>query len=136
MKSTNPNLSFWVKAFPIILMFLGIGLTNASAQNYKPYNEALAAVVNAIDGLKASPAITEVVTNSTHANATAKSQNSQLKVFEISYFGIFLDKAKESGDVALAVQALDAFFSSQGQPQSRVTILNAARGDLMHLITY
>lgn len=136
MKSTNPNLSFWVKVCPIILMFLSIGLTSAFAQNYKPYNEAVAEVINAIDELQADPTITEVVTNNTLANAAAKSNNAQLKVFEISYFEAFLLQAKLTGSIAEAVQALDALFPSQGQPQTRITMINAARGDLMDLITY
>ncbi|MGB4847462.1 MAG: hypothetical protein WBP41_06050, partial [Saprospiraceae bacterium] len=65
MKSTFSHLSsFWVKVLPIMLVLLSIGLTRTQAQNYKPLNEAVIAVSNAIDLIRSEGGIKAVVTKS------------------------------------------------------------------------
>ena len=134
--------SFWVKVCPIILMLIGIGLTSAQAQNYKPLDEATAAVGAALEDLS-SEKFVKATTNSNGGGGTSNttsgssSNTTQVKIFEISYFGAFMKEAKHSGDVASAVQALDAYFNSQGQQSAaRTTVYTTARADLMELITY
>ncbi len=143
MKSTFSHLSsFWVKVLPIMLVLLSIGLTRTQAQNYKPFNEAVAAVSNAVEVLKSEGGIKAVVTKSNgNGQATtggltpAQNSNSQLKAFELAYYALFIEKAKMAGEVAQAVIALDATVNTQGQPQTRVTTINTARANLMALIT-
>ena len=134
--------SFWVKVFPVVLMFLSIGITRAHAQNYKPLDEATTSVLNALDVLKAQGGVKSVVTKGTgNGQATtssltpAQSSNSNLTTFEIAYYEAFLEKVKSAQDVAQGVQALDAAINAQGQPQSRVATLNAGRANLISLIT-
>ncbi|MFZ1678299.1 MAG: hypothetical protein WBP41_05875 [Saprospiraceae bacterium] len=143
MKSTFSHLSsFWVKVLPIMLVLLSIGLTRTQAQNYKPLNEAVIAVSNAIDLIRSEGGIKAVVTKSNgNGQATtggltpAQATNSQLKVFELAYYSLFIEKAKLAGEVAQAVINLDATVNTQGQPQSRVTTINTARANLIALIT-
>ena len=142
MKRTNSHFfSFWLKVFPVVLMLLSIGLTKTQAQNYKPLDEAVASVVQGIEDLKAQGGVKISVPkgsgqSTTGALSPSQSSNAQLVTFEFSYFEAFLEKAKQTGDVAQAVQALDAAINAQGQPQSRVTTYNAGRADLLDLITY
>ncbi len=142
MKRTNTFLSsFWVKAVPVFLLLACIGFTNAHAQNYKPFNEAVTSVKVAMDDLKTQKApntLNQGTPGSAKTNGATPSQAaaSSVKVFEISYFDRFLELAKANQDVALGVQALDAEFNPSGLPQSRATTLTAARNDLMHQITY
>ncbi|MEP6793432.1 MAG: hypothetical protein ABJB16_03835 [Saprospiraceae bacterium] len=143
MKSTFSHLSsFWVKVLPIMLVLLSIGLTRTQAQNYKPFNEAVTAVSNAVELLKSEGGIKAVVTKSngngqstTGGLTPAQATNSQLKAFELAYYSLFIEKAKIAGEIAQAVIDLDATVNTQGQPQSRVTTINTARANLMALIT-
>lgn len=143
MKSTFSHLSsFWVKVLPIMLVLLSIGLTRTQAQNYKPLNEAVTSVTNAMELLKSEGGIKATVTKSNgNGQATTggltptQNSNNQLKVFELAYYSLFIEKAKLAGDVAQGVIALDATVNTQGQPQSRVTTITTARANLMALIT-
>jgi hypothetical protein len=142
MKRTNTFLStFWVKAVPVILLLACIGFTNANAQNYKPLNEAMASVGTALNDLKSPKTVGTTLNQSngtakTNGMSPAQATNSNVKVFEVSYYERFLFLAKENAEVAAAVQALDAEFNSNGQPQARATTITNARNELMHLITY
>ncbi len=143
MKSTVSYFpSFWVKVFPIILVLLSIGLTRTQAQNYKPFNEAVASVQNAIEVLKTQGGVKTAVPkaggsgqSTTGALTPAQSNNALLLTFELAYYDQFLYQAKANQDVALAVQALDASINAQGQPQSRVSTYNSGRTNLIALIT-
>lgn len=143
MKSTVSHLSsFWVKVLPIMLVLLSIGLTRTHAQNYKPFNEAVISVSNAIDVLKAQGGVKTTVAKSngsgqatTSAVSPAQSNNAQLVTFELAYYSLFISNAKSAQDIAQAVANLDATVNTQGQPASRVTTLNTARAQLMSLIT-
>ena len=133
--------SLWVKVIPIVLMFFCIGLTRTQAQNYKPLNEAMASVGTALDDLKSPKTVGTTLNQSngtakTNGMSPAQATNSNVKVFEVSYYERFLFLAKENAEVAAAVQALDSEFTSNGQPQSRATTITNARNELMHLITY
>jgi hypothetical protein len=142
MKRTNTLLStFWVKAVPVILLLACIGITNAHAQNYKPLNEAIASVNTSLDGLKSQKGGNSLNQSSpgtakTNGMSPSQSATANVKVFEVSYYERFMELAKENNDVAAGVQALDAQFTTAGQPQSRVTTVTNARNELMHLITY
>jgi hypothetical protein len=140
LKSYFP--SFWVKVFSVILMFLSIGFTKIQAQNYKPLNEAVASVQNAIEVLKTQGGVKTAVPkaggsgqSTTGALTPAQSNNALLLTFELAYYDQFLYQAKANQDVALAVQALDASINAQGQPQSRVSTYNSGRTNLIALIT-
>lgn len=144
MKSTFSQLpSFWVKVLPIMLVLLSIGLTRTQAQNYKPFDEAVTSVSNAIDLLKAQGGVKATVAptgtssnqNTTKSINPAQTSNSQLITFELAYYSLFIEKAKLAGEVAQGVIDLDATVNTQGQPQSRVTTINTARANLMTLIT-
>ncbi len=143
MKSTVSYFpSFWVKVFPIILVLLSIGLTRTQAQNYKPFNEAVASVQNAIEVLKTQGGVKSSVPkgggsgqSTTGALTPAQSSSAQLLTFELAYYEQFLYQAKANQDVALAVQALDTAINVQGQPQSRVSTYNSGRTNLIALIT-
>ena len=133
--------SFWVKVVPVFLVLFCIGLTSANAQNYKPLDEAVAAVAGAVDDLSSEKIVKATVngpavgTSNTPSGAS-QSNAAKIKIFEVSYFDYFLREAKQTQNVAQAVQNMDTFFSSQGQqPASRTAIYNAARADLMELIT-
>jgi hypothetical protein len=142
MKRTNSFLSaFWVKAVPVFLMLICIGFTNARAQNYKPLPEAVASVNTELGSLKSQKFGTTLNvgtpgTPKTNGMTPAQAANTQVKVFEVSYYERFLQLAKENNDVALAVQALDAEFAPYAQQQGRSTTITTGRNDLMHLITY
>ena len=133
--------SFWVKVVPVILVLFCIGLTSATAQNYKPLDQAVSSVSAEIDSLTTKKYVGTNVNGPSGASATtngsgAQSNATPIKIFEISYFGLFVREAKLTGNVAEAVQSLDAFFNAQGQqPAARTAIYNAARADLMELIT-
>mgnify|MGYP003577900710 CR=1 FL=1 len=142
MKRTNSLLSsFWVKAVPVLLMLFCIGFTNAHAQNYKPLPEAVASVNTELGSLKSQKFGTTLNvgtpgTPKTNGMTPAQAANTQVKVFEVSYYERFLQLAKENNDVALAVQALDAEFAPYAQQAGRSTTITTGRNDLMHLITY
>lgn len=135
--------SFWVKVVPVILVLFCIGLTSATAQNYKPLDEAAASVAAALDDLSTEKYVKASVngagtggTSNTPSGGGSQSNTTQKKIFEVSYFGLFLREAKLTASVAEAVQNLDAFFAAQGQqPAARTAIYTAARADLMELIT-
>ena len=133
--------AFWVKAVPVFLMLICIGFTNARAQNYKPLPEAVASVNTELGSLKSQKFGTTLNvgtpgTPKTNGMTPAQAANTQVKVFEVSYYERFLQLAKENNDVALAVQALDAEFAPYAQQQGRSTTITTGRNDLMHLITY
>lgn len=141
MKRTNTLSTFWVKAVPVFLLLIGLGFTSANAQNYKPFDEAMASVQNALDNLKAPKTVGTTLNQSngtakTNGMSPSQAATSNVKVFEVSYYERFLELAKENQSVAAGVQALDAQFTPTGQPQSRATTLTTSRNDLMHLITY
>lgn len=138
MKSTNRFLStFWGRVIPVVAMLICIGLSSTQAQNYKPFDEAVASVNAALDNLQgdknggASISSTPTQTNKMQAAPAS----SQVKAFEASYFARFIDQAKMTQSIPEAVQALDAEFNVQGQP-SRTSTIAAARLELMGLITY
>lgn len=144
MKSTIPNFSgFWVKVFPVMLMFLCIGLNQAQAQNYKPLDEAVASVQAAIEDLQhqldsKTYQLSAVVAPTSGAQNTSKpavSSDAKTKIFEVTYFDSFIQLAKEAQSVAEGMERLDNLTNTQGQPQSRVTMVNEARAALMGLIT-
>jgi hypothetical protein len=142
MKNTFSLLpSKWVKVCSVFLMFFLVGLTGLQAQNYKPFDEAVQAVGDALEDIT-NAKLTKASVQSTDGNGTttnagaSQSNTNQVKIFEASYFNMFLDQAKAAADVATAVEALDEFFSNQGQQSaSRTAIMVAARADLMELIT-
>lgn len=135
MKSTNLRLpTFWVKVIPVVLMFFCIGLSSTQAQSYKPFNEAYEAVDNAIEAANYQINKGGAQINSTKMSPTQLADN-QLKSFEVYYFRSFLVHAKKTGDVALALAALDQEYNAQGQPQARVNNVNTARAELIELIT-
>jgi hypothetical protein len=145
MKSTFYHLpTFWVKVLPIMLVLLSIGLTRTQAQNYKPYNEAMASVTTAIENLQHEGAVKATVVKSTNGSGQAttgsvtpaQASTSQQKTFDLAYFDLFYEKAKLAQDIAQGVIDLDATVNTQGQPASRVTTINTARAHLMALITY
>jgi hypothetical protein len=141
MKRTNTLSTFWVKAIPVFLLLIGLGITTAHAQNYKPYDEAIASVQTALETLKAPKTVPATLNVSngpdkTNGMSPAQAATMNVKVFEVSYYQEFLQLTKENQSVAAGVQALDAKFSANGQPQSRATTLTTSRNDLMHLITY
>jgi len=142
MKNSNSYFpSIWVKVIPIVLVLFCIGLTRTHAQNYKPLDEAMASVQTALETLKAPKVVGQTLNQSTpgapktDGMTPAQAADTNLKVFEVSYYQRFLELAKTNNEVAAAVVALDGEFPSTGQP-SRDTILTTARGDLLHLITY
>ena len=144
MKSTFSHLpSFWVKVLPIMLVLLSIGLTRTQAQNYKPFNEAITSVENAIELLKSEGGVKAVVVKNSNGSGQAttgsmtpaQTSTSQLKVFELAYYDLFIEKAKLAENIAQGVIDLDAVVNTQGQPASRVTTINTARANLMALIT-
>jgi hypothetical protein len=142
MKRTNSLLStFWVKAVPVFLLLICIGFTNARAQNYKPLPEAVTSVNTALNSLKSQKFGTTLNVGTpgspkTNGMTPAQAADTQVKVFEVSYFERFLQLAKENNDVALAVQALDAEFAPYAQQQGRSATITNGRNDLMHLITW
>ncbi|MBK9984546.1 MAG: hypothetical protein IPP15_19640 [Saprospiraceae bacterium] len=144
MKSTfSPLSSFWVKVLPVMLVLLSIGLTRTQAQNYKPLNEAVTAVTNAMDLIRSEGGVKAVVAKNSNGSGQsttgsmtpAQTSNSQLKTFELAYYSLFIEKAKTAGEVAQGVIDLDAIVNTQGQPQSRITTINTSRSNLMALIT-
>jgi len=138
------NLKNFLLSKPVlvVLMLIGIGIASAQAQNYKPYDEAMASVQNALENLKAPKTVGATLNQSpgtgakTNGANTAQAATANVKVFEVSYYQRFLELAKENQSVAAGVQALDAQFSANGQPASRATTITTSRNDLMHLITY
>lgn len=142
MKRTNSFLSsFWVKAVPVFLMLFCLGFSNAIAQNYKPLPEAVTAVQTALSDLKNQKFGASLNTSTpggskTNGMTPAQAANTQVKVFEVSYFERFLQLAKQNNDVALAVQALDAEFAPYAQQQGRSTTIATGKADLMNLITW
>jgi hypothetical protein len=142
MKKSNSYCpSFWVKMPFVLLLLLSIGFTKVQAQNYKPLNEAIASVNTALDGLKTQKGGNSLNQSSpgtakTNGMSPSQSATANVKVFEVSYYERFMELAKENNDVAAGVQALDAQFTTAGQPQSRVTTITDARNELLHLITY
>jgi hypothetical protein len=143
MKRTIPLFSsFWAKAVSVAVLFFVITMTNMQAQNYKPLDEAMASVEAAIVELKASQTAMATLSNNNSDQqrpsgmTQTQSQVALTKLFEVSYYTRFLELAKINGDVAEAVTALNSEFPSQGQPQSRLTIMTTAKAELLHLITY
>ncbi len=144
MKSTFSQLpTFWVKVLPLMLVLMSIGLTRTQAQNYKPFNEAITSVSNAVDVLQHEGGIKAIVAKSNNGSGQATTSSmtptqvstAQQKTFELAYFNLFLEKTKLAETVAQGVIDLDAVVNAQGQPASRVTIINAAKAHLMTLIT-
>lgn len=135
MKSNRLCFSaFWLRAIPVILMFFFVGLASSNAQNYKPFNEAFAAVDNAINSHNQALNKGGASVNST-AMSPSQLNSLKLKSFEVFYFRDFLKHAKLTNDIAAAVVALDQEYSTQGQPAERVNQYNAAKDDLLDLIT-
>jgi len=140
MKRTNTFLSsFWVKVVPVFLLLISLGFTHANAQNYKPLDEAISAVNSASHALQATKTgpKTSQVGSSTQlgGKTTSSGASAQLNVFEISYFGRFVELAKLNNSVSAAVEALNAEFPPSSIP-SRNTALAQGKSDLLHLITY
>lgn len=126
-----------------MLMFFCIGMSQAQAQNYKPLDEAVASVQTALEDLQhqldsKQYNLSAVPVQTSGAQNTSKpsvASDAKLKIFEVTYFDAFLQQAKLSGNVAEAVQQLDNLTNTQGQPQTRVTLVTGARAALMALIT-
>ena len=126
-----------------MLVLLSIGLTRTQAQNYKPYSEAITAVSDAIDVLQHEGGIKATVVKSTSGGGQAttgsvtpaQANSAQQKTFDLTYFDLFIEKAKLAQSIAQGVIDLDATVHTQGQPASRTTTLNTARAHLMALIT-
>ncbi len=140
MKRTNSLLStFWVKVVPVFLLLIGLGFTNANAQNYKPLEDAISSVNTATDALKAtktSPLVTPEGSSSKLGGHTTPSGTSAILMgFEVSYYSRFVELAKLNNSVSAAVEALNAEFPPSALP-SRNTIMAQAKSDLLHLITY
>jgi len=142
MKNFNSYFPpIWGKVIPIVLVLLCIGLTRTHAQNYKPLDEAITSVQTALDNLKGPKVVGQTLNQSTpgapktNGMTPAQAAETNVKVFEVSYYQRFLELAKTNNDVAAAVVALDGEFHATGQP-TRDTIISTARGDLLHLITY
>lgn len=144
MKSTFSHLSsFWVKVLPIMLVLLSIGLTRTQAQNYKPFNEAIAAVNSAIETLQHEGGVKATVAKSTNNGGQsttgsltpAQASTAQQKVFDAGYFDAFVEKAKLAESIAQGVADLDALMNAQSQQGSRTTLISTARAHLMALIT-
>ncbi len=144
MKSTFSHLSsFWVKVLPIILVLLSIGLTRTQAQNYKPFDEAVTSVSSAINVLQHESSVKATVVKSSNGNGQAttgaltpnQASTAHQKTFDLAYFDLFIQKVKLAQSIAQGVIDLDAIVNTQGQPASRVTIINTARTNLMALIT-
>jgi hypothetical protein len=129
------------KSVLVLLVLVCIGFNRAQAQNYKPYDEAIASVQTALETLKAPKTVPATLNVSngpdkTNGMSPAQAATMNVKSFEVSYYQEFLQLTKENQSVAAGVQALDAKFTANGQPQSRATTLTTSRNDLMHLITY
>ena len=140
MKRTNSLLSsFWVKVVPVFLLLIGLGFTNAIAQNYKPLNEAISSVNTAYDALKATKTGPKVSADGSSTklggHTTPNGPSATLLGFEVSYYSRFVELAKYHGSVSAAVEALNAEFPTSPVP-SRNTIMAQAKSDLLHLITY
>lgn len=126
-----------------MLMFFCIGMSQAHAQNYKPFDEATAAVKVELDALShemdsKSYSLSTVPTATSGAQNVSKpavASDAKLKIFKLNYLNTFINQAKETGDIATAMQNMDNMTNTQGQPQSRVQLVTAARADLMELIT-
>jgi hypothetical protein len=135
MKSTSLRLpTFWVKVIPVVLMFFCIGLSSTQAQSFKPFAEAYESVDNAVEAANHQINKGGAQINSTAMSSTQLADYS-LKSFEVYYFRAFLVHAKKTQDVALALAALDQEYNAQGQAQGRTNNVNAARADLLELIT-
>lgn len=144
MKSTFSQLpSFWVKVLPIMLVLLSIGLTRTHAQNYKPFNEAITSVSNAVTGLQANSSVKSTIPVASNANGQvsktaftpSQAVDAQQKTFELAYFDLFIEKAKIAESIAQGVIDLETVVNTQGQPASRVANITAAKAHLMTLIT-
>lgn len=126
-----------------MLMMFVIGMSQAQAQNYKPLDEAVASVQSALDDLQhqlndKQYSLAAVPVQTSGAQNTSKpsvASDAKVKIFEVTYFDAFLTQAKTTGSVSEAMQSLDAMTNTQGQPQSRVTMVSTARAALMALIT-
>jgi len=126
-----------------MLVLLSIGLTRTQAQNYKPFNEAITSVSNALEILQHEGGSKATVVKSTSGGGQAttgsvtpaQANASQQKTFEVLYFDLFVEKAKLAESIAQGVIDLDATINAQGQPASRATVITAARAHLMTLIT-
>jgi len=139
--ATTSFPSFWAKVIPAILLLACLGFTTAHAQNYKPLNEAVASVNTALYDLKTQKGMATLNQSTpgspkTNGQTPSQAANTNVKVFEVSYYERFVELVKVNDDVAAGVQALDAEFNSAGQPTSRATTITNARNELMHLITY
>jgi hypothetical protein len=140
MKRTNSLLSsFWVKVVPVFLLLIGLGFTNAIAQNYKPLDEAISSVNTATESLKAtktSPIVTpDGSSTKIGGHAIPAGPSAVLLGFEISYYGRFVELAKLNGSVSAAMEALNAEFPPSSIPL-RNTIMTQGKADLLHLIIY
>ncbi|MEO6131635.1 MAG: hypothetical protein ABIQ02_07290 [Saprospiraceae bacterium] len=126
-----------------MLVLLSIGLTRTQAQNYKPFDEAVASVTNALEALRVGGSVKSVVPKTTNGNGQSttsslppsQTNDAQLKTFEISYFELFLLKAKLVQDIAQGVIDLDATVNAQGQSAARTSNYTTGRANLMALIT-
>lgn len=126
-----------------MLVLLSIGLTRTQAQNYKPFEEAVTSVSNTISTLQHEGGVKAIVVKNTSGNGQSttssltptQANTVQQKTFNLAYFDLFIEKAKLAQSIAQAVIDLDVIVNTQGQPASRVTIINIARANLMSLIT-